>query len=145
MNRAAAELRRAERTAVTKGLQELKQGVERRLPPSKRLRGVGKKGARIGARYDLTGENSGIVKAIGPLHLLERDTKPHDITPKKRRAKGGKAAVRLADGSFRASVQHPGTKGQHPFEKGIDDATPKALRAMANPVTDAVKRGIRNG
>lgn len=144
MERTRQELLRARRKAIIKGATELKQGVQRRLPPSGRLRGVGKRGARIGVRYDLKGDEAAVVKAVGPLHLLERDTKPHLIEPKKRRSKGGRAAVRLADGEFRTAVQHPGTKGQHPFEKGIDDARPKAVRAMANPITDAVKRGLRS-
>lgn len=145
MERARVEMLRARRTALVKGATELKQGVERRLPPSKRLRGVGKKGARIGVRYDVKSDEAVVVKALGPLHLLERDTRAHTIEPKKRRAKSGRAAVKLSDGSFRSSVQHPGTKGQHPFEKGIDASRDKALRAMANPITDAVKRGITRG
>lgn len=149
MERTQQELLRARRTAIVKGATELKQGVQRRLPPSGRLRGVGKKGARIGVRYDLKADDAAVVKAIGPLHLLERDTKAHTIEPKSkgrganRRKRAG--ALKLGDGQFRASAQHPGTKGQHPFEKGIEDARPKAVRAMANPITDAVKRGIRSG
>jgi hypothetical protein len=143
MDRAATELRRSQRTAVVGGLTELKRGVERRLPASKRLRGVGKRGARIGVRYDLQGENAGTLKATGPMQLIERDTKAHVVAPKKRRARGGRAAVRLADGQFRGAVQHPGTKGQHPFEKGIDASKDRALKAMANPISDAVKRGLR--
>lgn len=165
MERTQQELLRARRTAIVKGATELKQGVERRLPASKRLRGVGKKGARIGVRYDIQGETSAVVKAIGPLHLLERDTKAHVIRPKKftgtrgtgKRAQKGAAlmaafglnandggAIRLADGQLRGVVQHPGTKGQHPFEKGIDASRDKALKAMANPISDAVKRGLRS-
>jgi hypothetical protein len=143
MERTQAELLRARRTAVTAGAMELKQGVQRRLPASGRLRGVGKKGARVGVRYDLKGDTEAVVKAIGPLHLLENATAAHDIQPKKRRGKGGNAALKLPDGSFRGVIHHPGTKGQKPFAKGIEDARPKALRAMANPITDAVKRGIR--
>lgn len=88
-----------------------------------------------------------MVKATGPMHLIERDTRPHLIVPKStgrganRKRRSG--AIRLADGSFRGAVRHPGTKGQHPFEKGIDDARPKVLKAMADPISDAVKRGLR--
>lgn len=149
MAAAQRELERSQRVALTAASFELKRSVEQRLPASKRLRGVGKKGARIGVRYDIETDGRAVVKAIGPLHLLERDTKAHEIKPKSSgrgsNRKQRKGAVRLANGEFRASVQHPGTKGQHPFEKGIEDGTPKAVKLMRNATSDAVKRGLKSG
>jgi hypothetical protein len=146
----ATELTRSKRSAINAGSLALKRSIETRLPQSRRLRGVGKRGARVGVRYDIrdAGQRAtSVVRATGPLHLLERDTKPHVIEPKSkgraanRRQRAG--AVRLVDGSFRRRVPHPGTTGQKPFAKGITDGKPKALRAMRNSTVDAVKRGIR--
>lgn len=146
-DRAVTELAKSKRIAVTKAAQITKDSVDKRLPASKRMRGVGKKGARIGVRYDLDSDGKATVRAVGPLHLLERDTKAHKIAPKSRgrgaNRKRRDGAIQLADGSIREEVDHPGTKGKHLFEKGVEAARPKALDAMRNATTDAVKRGLR--
>ena len=85
-----------------------------------RLSGVGRRGARVGAKYDVkgTGGNpSVLITATGPIQLIERDTAPHEMRPRRRR---GAKALRLPDGSFYAHVQHPGTRGKHPFEHGAE-------------------------
>jgi hypothetical protein len=101
-------------SAIRKGGQILEASVRVKLPASGRMRGVGASGAAVGVRSTTVGlrRPTALIRATGPVHLLERDTRTHTISP--RRAK----ALLTPDGP-RASVRHPGTRGQHPFEKGI--------------------------
>lgn len=107
---------------------------------SMRLSGVGRKGARVGARFQMEGglgEPAALIKATGPLQLIERDTAAHSIIPRGWRvsrkwgrlaAKGavdpsrpvylGKGKVLKIGDGFRMFADHPGTKGKHPFEHG---------------------------
>lgn len=87
-----------------------------------RLRGAGKKGAKLDVGYNVagtgTGEAAAPVYARGPWQLIERDTKAHRIP----RGRGGRARRRYAvipNVGVRAWAQHPGTHGQHPFAKGV--------------------------
>lgn len=142
-DRMGSEVHRAVPSAVRAGALALTTAVRaeiQRATGDGRLSGVGRNGARVGARFDQRGPNQAVVKATGPLHLIERDTKPRTIQPKKRR---GAKALRLADGSFVASAQHPGTKGKHPFAKGIQKGRPAAERAVRNPVSLALKKGMK--
>jgi hypothetical protein len=110
------------------------------------LSNVGRRGggARVGARYDIKGTDNvtALVRATGPLHLLDNPTAPHRISA--RVAKGRSRASRAAfynaifgGGSGygtakplrtpygpRYSVQHPGTKGKRTFWRAIDRAAP---------------------
>ena len=85
-----------------------------------RLSGVGIRGARVGAGYDVKGRvnPTAIISARGPLHLGDRDTSAHEIRPRSRYRRG-KKALRLPGGLIRASAQHPGTRGRHPFARGV--------------------------
>lgn len=110
----------------------VKRSVEHELGTS-RLRGVGRGGAAVGVRYRISttsGAPSSLVTATGPVHLLERDTAPHDIEPKPRRRRSGRTGIATAYGVF-ARVRHPGTRGKHPFENGVRAAVPEAHRALA--------------
>lgn len=98
---------------------------------SGRLRGVGKKGAKIGIRVDPLGK-AVLVRATGPFHLIESKTKAHRI-PKD----GSPRMVSTPYGVF-ASVNHPGTKGKHPWAKGVIIATPLVGKAGG----DALKRTL---
>ena len=105
-----------------------------------RLRGVGTRGARLGVRYDVKGEQNpvAIVKAVGPWQLIENNTRAHDIKPKRRRSP--KKAILTPQGP-RRSAHHPGTRGQHPFAKGVERATPAATLAFVKTVrADLVKQ-----
>jgi hypothetical protein len=148
MQRMEREIADAQRKAVERASFELKRGVEKeieRVAPSRRLRGVGRKGARIGARFDVKGKRNpaGIVKAFGPLHLIERATDPHDITPKRHRGRRGSARALKVAGVFRSKARHPGTTGKFPFAKGIERGTPAALKELRSAFSAAVKRGAR--
>lgn len=92
---------------------------------SNRLSGVGRKGAKLNVGFDLKGSTA-LVRARGPLHLIESDNKAHVIVPRRRR---GRRA--LAGNGFGpvASVNHPGTSGKHPWAKGLATGIPAAEKA----------------
>lgn len=152
--RATTELQRAGPVAMSAASLAFKRTIEaeiRKAAPSGRLKGVGRKGARVGVRYDLKNGGNGLLKsffkATGPLHLLERSTKAHRITPRSRgrgRSRSAGGGLVLPDGGVRRSVQHPGTKGKQPFEKGIEKGKDAALKTLRNAHTDAIKRGLKS-
>src|SRR5262245_32516577 len=82
-----------------------------------RLSGVGLRGARVGARYDVKGTQNpvALIRATGPMHFLERGAGPHQIRPRRRR---GKRALSTPYGP-RASVQHPGSPGKQTWSRGV--------------------------
>lgn len=123
---------------------------------------VGRKGARVGVNYKVTpGDNAtAIVRAFGPAHLIERDTKPHFIaskrafkgrkTTRKERqdivaflgslnaltgANGGKlsgvGARVLFNGQWVTLTKPVSSKGKHPFERGVRIAEPKIHNVFA--------------
>jgi hypothetical protein len=101
-----------------------------------RLRGVGKRGGRLGVRYEVKRgvEPTAIVRAVGPWQLIESDTKPHTIGPKRRRANSRRQAAVLTPYGPRRAVHHPGTRGQHPWAKGVERGTPAATLAYTRVV-----------
>jgi hypothetical protein len=119
---------------------EVRQRTRAATGGDMRLSGVGLRGARVGARYDVRGvENPvALVRATGPYHLLERDTRAHGIAPRKRRRT---RALRFRDGTFAASVQHPGTRGRHTFEKSVDAKRDEAARAFEQKIVQSVEKG----
>lgn len=104
-----------------------------------KLRGVGKKGAKIGVRYDFTGRDTALVRATGPFHLLERDTKAHRI-PKVRGSRARKGVVVIPGVGVRAFAQSRGTKGKHPWEKGVVAAIPIQEKAQGLALIAALKK-----
>lgn len=89
------------------------------------LRGVGAKGAKWNVRYDVKGgvNATALVKAVGPAHLVNNPTKPHEIRLRKRR---GKRALTVGDGFAAVVNRHPGTKGKGFWQKGVAVARPRA-------------------
>jgi hypothetical protein len=106
------------------------------------LRLSGMNNARIGVRYDLRGTTNptALVRATGPAHIVERDVKPHTVVPKRtarrtsRRARieavesgntsGITGVLRFRDGTFaRYAKLSGGSKGRHPFGRGVDIAS----------------------
>src|SRR4051812_10988285 len=53
--------------------------------PGMRLRGVGRRGAKIGVGFDVVGtaNPTALIRARGPYHLLERATKPHPVAARR--------------------------------------------------------------
>ena len=110
------------------------------------LSNVGRQGgAKVGARFDVKGTQnpSALIRATGPLHLLDNPTKPHTIVPRglkkgRSRASRGDFYNALFGGGSgfgsakplrtpygpRYRVQHPGTRGKRTFWRGIDAARP---------------------
>lgn len=121
------------------------------VAPGLRLRGVRGSG-KIGVRFVLgsssQGKASALVMATGPFHLIERDTAPHDIYPRglaaktaRGRASGKKA---LAGPNFGpvASAHVSGSKGKHPFEKGVERARPLTGAAARSALHRALAKEL---
>jgi hypothetical protein len=131
-----------------------------------RLSGVGKAKGRVGGgkinvNFKVSGNGgnvSGIIRPTGPIQLIENDTKGRVIRSAYSKGKarkgfvgptiggqfsgggrGGKAVLNIPGVGFRRSVRHPGTKGQHPWEKGRKLAEPVIRRAMSKQTTHIIK------
>jgi hypothetical protein len=135
-----AELEAARRSGAQKGALGLTTTVRRntqRVAPGGRVN-VGKRGARVGARFDRAPSGDYLVKATGPYQLIERDTSAH-TQPRPRR----KRKVLLIPGvGYRRSVRHPGTKGRHPFEKAVREYGPQVPKVVAREIRDAMGRAF---
>jgi hypothetical protein len=135
-----------------------------------RMSGVGRSGARIGVRYDVKGSRNptAFLRATGPVQLVERDTIAHTILPRsvgraqgrskaaRRAAKqdlynalfgasvgSGATPLKIGGDRFAYRVKHPGTKGKHPFEKGVDRAAPAAQKILAGACTKSLAEVFR--
>lgn len=126
-----AELGKLENTTVKIAALAVKTSVLEQLQAAgvkdQRLRGVGKKGAKVGVNFSVAGSTA-LVKATGPFHLIESNTKPHRI-PKERGPRARRRVVVIPGVGVRAFADHPGTKGKHPWEKGVGAAVPVAAKA----------------
>lgn len=134
------------------------------------LRNVGK-GAKVGviARPDFNHGQSMVVKMTGPAHLIERSIKPHTILGRSvgrlGKGKGSRSAAAkhaakqaLYDALFGGTggghmkiggewrtgpFQHPGVKdGKHPFERGVREVEPEAVRIYDRGVQVALRRSF---
>lgn len=103
--------------------------------------GVGKNGAKIGVSFSVTGRTA-LVKATGPFPLIESDTKAHRI-PREQGKRGRKRYAVIPGVGVRAFADHPGTKGKHPWRKGVIAAQPAAERANGVALTQAMTRAFR--
>lgn len=137
---AARAMPEAENRAVRKAALYTTRTIRteiRKATGDMRLSGVGKRGARVGAKFQMKrGRSSPTaeITATGPLHLIERDTSPHKI-PNRR----GKKRV-VFDGKVRAYANHPGTSGQRPFERGWKKAAPKTPLIFRQEIGKAIVR-----
>lgn len=107
-----------------------------------RLRGVGKKGAKIGVRYDFGGRTTALVRATGPFHLIERTNKAH-LIPKQRGARARKRIVVIPGVGVRAYANHPGSKGKHPWAKGVVAAIPVQQKAQGLALAAALRKAYK--
>lgn len=143
MQKVAGEVGRADRVAANgAGLaaETVLLAEVGKAAPGLRLRGVGRTGAKVGVRHNVRGAKSptAIVRAVGPLHLIENPSKPHEIQPRKR---GGKKALSTPYGP-RASVQHPGVRNpKRPWAKGKPKAEAAAVKVLDHTYRSAFKRG----
>lgn len=114
------------------------------------VRGTGKIGVKYIDGVNGRGRATALVVATGPVHLLERDTKAHDILPRSLSAKSarGRAGKAKALGSTARqfgpvmSSHSSGTHGKHPFERGVNAARPLTGAAMRHAMHQALAREI---
>lgn len=99
---------------------------------------------KLNAYYNVKGKvnPTAIIRARGPLQLIERDTAPHEIRPRAKKRGQAKRALRF-DGRFASVVHHPGTRGKHPWQKGLNKARPRTKQIFAEEIHKAMKRAIR--
>lgn len=106
-----------------------------------RMSGVGQRGAAVNVRYQAaksTSNPSAIVRAVGPVHLLERPIKPHPIAPRRR-----KKALTTPYGP-RKSVQHPGVQNPaQPWARALPRVRPAVDRIIRRQFGSAFARGLR--
>jgi len=139
----AVELTKAQKAAAAKAAQGLTDRVNantRSVAASGVLSGVGKRGAKVGAKTEPLRIGSAIVKATGPYQLIERDTSAHR-EPRAARRRG--RALLIPGIGYRQSVHHPGTKGKHPFEKAVNQYGPQVPRVFQAEVRSAMGRSFR--
>lgn len=144
---AGAQQRSVQQIALTT-VRAMRVEVKRVTGGDGRLSGVGRRGARVGARYQLLSKAqtpTAVVRATGPAHLLEHPTRPHDITPRRRRRGQGSKALRFRDGTFRPAAHHPGiNRPAKPYEKGYlavrDQSGPIYNKQIENTLRKAVTR-----
>lgn len=115
----------------------------RTVAPRGRLN-VGKRGARVGVRYKLERDDKAVVAAFGPVQLIESDTQAHRI-PKElvgrgRNRRRNTKRIFIPGVGVRASANHPGTRGQHPWEKGVAAARPHVAPAAAKEYFAPLRR-----
>ena len=146
MGALATNFARAERDAVLRAALLAKQvhvAELRAVTGDQRMSGVGLKGARVGARFIPLGGGA-IVQATGPVHLLERPSKPHPIKAGKRRRGGTRARALGVPGHPYASVQHPGVRNpRRPWLRGFVKATPVVTRTIQQQYGSTFARSMR--
>lgn len=123
---------------------------------TRRLRNVGKGGAKVGARYDAGATSPSTAAArlyyTGPAHLINNDTKAHSVYPRgaqvrdgdtgkvtKRRRKGGAQGLRFPDGGIRVHANHPGTTGKKFFERSVPQVEASRRRIMRAALAKAMR------
>lgn len=172
MAKMGLEVQRGQRTAMNRAALEAKKVLVTEIAkavPSGRMRNVGSPpGARVGVKYDVKGTKNptALVRAIGPLHLVENPIKPHMIIPKKtgRGAKGrgsrranqqalydalfggryaGQKPLRTPYGP-RYRVEHPGVSTpKRPWAKGMKRVPDPVRRTLERTYLDAFRRGAK--
>lgn len=104
--------------------------------PTKRLRGVGTSGARVGAYVKppqkLGNAAAALVAARGPFQLIEHSIASHSIEPRSvGAAVNNVLTVPGSESGYAASVEHPGvSRGAGPFQRGVLAARPAVPRIM---------------
>lgn len=125
-------------TGVTAASQLVKRNILAITPG--RLRGVGKRGGKLGVRYKIVNrgpEAESFIKATGPFQLIERDTKAHGIP--RDRTRGRTRYAVFGDGVY-SHVDHPGTQGKHPFERGTTASFPGIRKIFQDENYEALRR-----
>jgi len=138
------ELQRAQRRGVQRSALhvtgEIRHEIRVATGGDMRLSGVGRRGARVGAKYDVKGDvnPTALIVATGPMQLLEHDTAPHEIRPRRR----GMKVLKLPNG-YVPKVRHPGTRGKRPFAKGASKGAVRSAEKFNEAIEDAMRRSFR--
>lgn len=146
MNRLVSEFTSAERTATRQAAMVAKEiqnaAIRSAVGADMRLSGVGPRGARVGTRFNFIGNGDALVKATGPLHLVENPSKPHAI-PGARRRRGPRRPLATPYGP-RWSVNHPGVRDpKQPWKKGSRAARLAVRKTMDRRYGSAFVRAMR--
>jgi len=148
--KAGKAIETAQRDAVARAALASKRTIEaerdRATGGDGRLSGVGKRGAKLGVRFDLK-DTEAVVRATGPWQLIERDTKSAGIIRPKSRRRGRRragGAKALAGGGFGpyGAVRDKGTTGKKPFEKGAKRSRRPVAKQMRGAFSKAVARSF---
>lgn len=107
-----------------------------------KLRGVGKRGAKIGVHY-LVKDRTAFVKATGPFQFIEGDTQAHRMPRARKTARAKKRVVVIPGVGVRAYANHPGTKGKHPWAKGVVASAPIQHKAHQLALADTIRRAYQ--
>lgn len=102
------------------------------------LSGVGASGAAVGVVVQVLRNGDQLVKATGPYQLIERDTSAH-VEPRRR----GKKPLKIPGIGYRRYVHHPGTRGKHPFERGLNASLGQVPGVYQREVRGAITRAFR--
>lgn len=105
-----------------------------------RLSGVGKRGAKVGARFDVVGQQTHVY-ATGPLQFVAHPMSPHRI-PKVRK-RGRKRVAVIPGVGVRAHAMHPGTKGKDTWRRGVKAARPKVTKVAEGEWSRIIRRAFK--
>jgi len=140
-NRFVADLEDLSLTQVKEASQIVKKNVERLAP--RRLRGVGKRGARIGVKYNVGnfgGEPKSFIFAYGPMHFIERKTGEHEI-PKRKYRRGKRRVIVIPGIGPRASANHPGSRRpKQPWERGTRASEDDVRNVLQSSTATLIRR-----
>lgn len=144
MGRLIKEFTLAGETAAARGAMVAKQIHQSEIRSASGgdsvLSGVGKTGGRVGARFDVLPGGTAVVRATGPLHLLENPSKPHMIPGARRR--GARKPLSTPYGP-RWRVNHPGVRNpQKPWQKGFRKAIPAVSKVVQQRYGSAFGRAM---
>lgn len=145
MYRTADGMSRAQRQITTQAAQAVKVSVQKKLvvaAPRGRLN-VGKRGQKVGVRYDLRSDAEAVVRMTGPAHLLERNTKAHRIPRERKTGRARKRYVVIPGVGVRAYANHPGTKGKHPFERGVEAGRRDLDKVAGKIYFDVLRKAVK--
>lgn len=177
MQKWALKINGAGRDGVYQGSLEAKRiflASIARKAPSLRLRNVGKKGAKLGVAFDIKGtvNPTSLIRALGPMQIIEHRLSPHLIVPRGARGLGrsrtarqqglashldsgakhanfGRRAFLVMPGSehgFAAYAKHPGVaRAIGPWGLALPAVKTATLAAMTKAQHDAAASVFAGG
>ena len=95
----------------------------------------GMRRGRLGVSFKIAGREA-IFRATGPWQIVEGDTSPHLIRPRRKRA------VVIPGVGPRRFANHPGTTGKHPWAKGSGEAVKPAAAVMRTRILRIVRSAM---